>query len=111
MKKLTDYQKEFILNTFFYLSNHAGWKNIATKLLENGECIVAGDKCIWVGVIGNFIKVSNAPDFFGCVKYSFDLEYFMESVYFMASRDFKVGELETAYKEAKEVYEDIKNLG
>lgn len=57
MKKinLTENQKEFLLDNFFKLGDYYGWKNIATKLLENGVCVVAGGECIWRGGIGNFI--------------------------------------------------------
>jgi hypothetical protein len=49
MKKLTNYQKEFILNYFFKDEKYAGWRNIGTTLLEDGECVVAGTECIWIG--------------------------------------------------------------
>ena len=55
MKKLTEHQINFLLK-FFENKEYSGWKNIATKLIETGSCIVAGDKCIWNGGIGNFIK-------------------------------------------------------
>ena len=60
---LTTYQKDFLLNNFFENTSYAGWRGIATTLLETGECVVAGDKCIWVGGIGNFIEIKKAEGF------------------------------------------------
>jgi hypothetical protein len=81
MKKLTDYQKEFLLTYFFKNEVYPNWKNIATKLLENGSCIVAGERCIWHGGIGNFIKTKVANNAIGCLLYEFDLEYFLSSAW------------------------------
>lgn len=79
---LTENQKEFLLKYFFENEEFAGWKNIATKLLETGECIVAGNSCIWKGAIGLFIDTEIAEGLFGCVKYKFDLEFFLTSGHF-----------------------------
>ena len=83
MKKLTEYQKQFLLNTFFKGNTNAvGWENIATKLLDNGKCIVAGSKCIWTGGIGNFIKAEVDEDSIGCLLYTFDLDNFIHSEWY-----------------------------
>ncbi len=82
MRTLTENQKEFLFNHFFKYEIYAGWKSIANSLLETGECVVAGDRCIWLGGVGNFIEVQNSDRFIGCVKYKFDLEYFITSEYF-----------------------------
>lgn len=82
MKKLTDFQKEFIANNFFENERFAGWKGIAIKLLEDGKCIVAGDTCIWFGGIGNFIKTKASRGAYGCSLYTFDLDVFLSSEYF-----------------------------
>ena len=79
---LTENQKTYLLNYFFKNEEFAGWKSIATSLLETGECVVAGTKCIWLGGVGNFIKTENADGFYGCLKYSFDLEIFLTSEHF-----------------------------
>ena len=71
MKKLNDYQKDFICDKFFTNEKYPGWKSIAMDLLNNGECVVAGNYCIWKGGIGNFIKVETASKYIGCVKYVF----------------------------------------
>ena len=78
-KKLTVNQKNFLLDKFFENNSYAGWRNIATKLIEDGQCIVQGSNCIWFGGIGNFIKTSTAKDAVDCLLYEFDLEYFMDS--------------------------------
>lgn len=79
---LTEYQKEFILNNFFKNEKYAGWKTIATTLLEKGECIVAGEGCIWRGGIGNFIKTEHAKGEFFCTRYKFDLANFLSSEWY-----------------------------
>lgn len=73
--------KKFLL-TFFENNFYAGWRNIATTLIKDGECVVAGNSCIWVGGIGNFIKIEEAPDYIDCVKYKFDLAEFKKSSYY-----------------------------
>jgi hypothetical protein len=82
MKTLNETTKDFIIDHFFNNGQFSGWRNIAEKLLTKGECVVAGEDCIWKGGIGNFIKVSNADEFIGCVKYSFDTDDFIKSEYF-----------------------------
>lgn len=82
-KQLINYQKEFILNHFFKDERYSGWYNIGKLLLENGECVVAGDKCIWHGGIGNFIKVREADkQYVNCSLYKFDLEEFLNSEWY-----------------------------
>ncbi len=86
-KILTEYQKEFMFQNFFEQQEYAGWKSIAHNLLEKGSCVVAGSGCIWVGGIGNFIKISPAPEpTVGCVKYEFDLETFLGSNLYKETR-------------------------
>lgn len=68
-----------ILLPFFNSHQYAGWKGIATTLIDQGECVVAGDECIWIGGIGNFIKTETADSFIGCLKYNFNKEEFLKS--------------------------------
>lgn len=82
MRKLTETQKDFILENFFKLNESPGWRNIAYKLLDTGHCIVAGDTCVWRGGIGNFIKTKEVENVYGCLLYEFDLEQFIDSIYF-----------------------------
>ena len=79
--KLNEQQRSFIID-FFIDDKLPGWKQIAEALIDNGECIVAGDKCVYNGGIGNFIKTESANDYVNCLKYTFDIEYFMSSMYF-----------------------------
>ena len=110
MRTLTDYQKNFLLENFFKNEKYAGWKNIATKLLETGKCIVAGKECIWNGGIGNFIKTEEAKDAVDCTLYEFDLEYFLTSDWY---REIKI---EYAYilaskkREVEQECEEIANI-
>jgi hypothetical protein len=79
---LTDYQKEFILKHFFINEKYPGWKSIATALLEKGNCIVAGEKCIWIGGIGNFVKTKVHEEAIGCLLYTFNLNEFLSSKWY-----------------------------
>lgn len=81
--KITNTNKDFILDNYFYNPQFAGWKNIAEKLIDQGSCVVAGDTRIWVGGIGNFIDYSTPDNFLECTKYSFDLDAFLRSNWFM----------------------------
>lgn len=80
--QLTDNQRWFIMENFFKNEEYVGWRNIATKLLSNGKCIVAGNKCIWVGGIGNFIATQPAKDAVDCLEYTFDLKSFIKTNWF-----------------------------
>ena len=117
MRTLTDYQKNFILEYFFKNEEYAGWKKIATKLLEDGKCIVAGNTCIWIGDIGNFIKTSEADDCFGCLKYEFDLDEFLTSILYDEKRKYYISilfnqqyELQTKIIKISNEMDDIKKL-
>lgn len=86
MNKLNETQLNFLLKSFFRNAEvndiYPGWKNIATKLITNGRCVVAGDTCIWRGGIGNFIEIVDSEEFEGCVEYRFDLQSFTKSEYY-----------------------------
>jgi hypothetical protein len=79
--KLTDTQKQLVLS-FFEDERHPLSRSIAEKLISTGKCVVPGKTCIWIGLIGNFIKTSDFEEGYGCLLYSFDLEYFMSSSFF-----------------------------
>ena len=80
MRQLTDNQFIFLLKLFE--NNNAGWKSIATRLIKNGFCIVAGNNDIWVGGIGNFIKTNENDNFIDCLEYTFNLEEFLNSAWY-----------------------------
>lgn len=104
---LTTTQKHYIAETFFKLESYAGWKAIAFYLLGTGECVVAGDNCIWVGGIGNFIKTSAADGYWGCLKYDFDLESFLASNWF---KEVLVGEINKLVIKKNAIDEEIDNI-
>ncbi len=117
MIKLNQNQKEFLLEYFFENEKYAGWKGIATKLIETGKCIVAGSECIWKGGVGNFIKTSEAEGTVGCCLYTFDLAYFMSSAWYKEGRAIYITQcadekttIEEKLKEAEAKYIDICNL-
>ena len=109
MRELNDNQLEFVL-TFFKDEKHPGWKNIATKLIKNGNCIVAGDKCIWLGGVGNFIHTSKTDDFFGCLKYEFDLEDFLTSSFFKETYAFKLSDVIDERQKQNDLLNDLIKL-
>jgi len=109
MKVLTEVQKVFLL-TFFENEKYCGWGNIARSLLESGECVVPGDKCIWVGGIGNFIKTETVEHFHGCLKYVFDLEYFMTSAWYKEEHFIHMQKLSQKYIDVQIEYTHILNL-
>jgi hypothetical protein len=110
MKQLTETQKEFLLETFFRNEDYHGWRSIGYKLLDKGSCIVAGTKCIWVGGIGNFIKVTPAEDAFGCSEYKFNLKEFLDSDWFFETKREHVRDLEEKARRARIKFEDISKL-
>ena len=95
MKKLNDIQVEFLLTTFFSISaeNCANWRDIAIKLLNDGECIIGGNKRIWSGGVGNFITISNAENAFDCMLHKFSLDEFISSQYYKEVTDIYIVEL------------------
>ena len=109
-KELTEHQMEFILLNFFHSYEHPGWRNIATKLIEHEECIVAGTECIWMGGIGNFISVSNSNNLVGCMLYEFDLKSFIGSKWFKEIKEGLELELSEDINELKSKLNQIETL-
>ena len=111
MRVLSDYQKSFLLNNFFKNEKYPGWEGIATKLLETGECIVAGKgKEIWVGGIGNFIKKEDEKKAVDCTLYKFDLEYFFTSEWYKEIRNRYASILEIKKSEIDQECKEISNI-
>ena len=111
MRMLTDYQKEFLVEYFIKNEKYPGWKTIATNLLEYGTCIVAGNECIWIGGIGNFIKL----DYYRlpleeCVEYIFDLEYFLTSEWYKHINYQYITMLSDKKRSIEQKYKEICNL-
>lgn len=107
--KFTDNQKEFLL-TFFKSDYYAGWRNIATKLIDFGNCIVAGNDCIWTGEIGKFITVSKAEEFIDCQLYSFNLLEFMSSPLYKNAVIKELNSRLIKRNEADDLYREMLNL-
>lgn len=82
MRKLTQAQKDFLLEHFFKNEKFAGWRGIAEKLLDTGKCIVAGDRCIWIGGVGNYITTKDAENAYNCLEYTFNLEGLLSSEWY-----------------------------
>ena len=110
MKELNDTQKEFLLENFFKDEKHPDWKNIATNLLEKGKCIVAGDKCIWFGGIGNFIKTSETEEAISCLLYTFDLKLFLSSQWFKQVKENYLLDLVEQEKKLNKQIKEIAHL-
>jgi hypothetical protein len=104
MIALHKFQKEYLLEAFFKHGSHVNWRNIATKLLEDGSCIVPGDKCIWSGGIGNFIKTTTPENAIGCLLYEFDLRDFLHSEFFKEINEVYVSEIQEKYEQIKLQY-------
>lgn len=111
MLNLTDKQKTFILNNFFIYHDYNieyNWRDIGRVLLEDGNCIIAGDSSPWgVGEMVNFITVEKPDNYFGCIKLIFNLESFLSSNYYKERKNNCLNkfieekeELETLIKEA-----------
>lgn len=79
---ISKYQKEFILEYFFKNDNYHGWRNIASKLIDDGHCIIGGRQILWYGGVGNFIETSDAPNAVECTLCTFDLRSFINTNYF-----------------------------
>lgn len=110
MKKLTDYQKEYLLEFFNINQGYPGWKSIAEKLLNTGKCIVAGEDCIWKGGIGNFIKVEPEKNSFKCSVYTFCLDDFLSSEWFKQAKEFEILTLAARIEIHRSKLDDISNL-
>lgn len=109
MNKLNAAQKNFILNFFFPNVEFPGWKTVGEKLLDTGKCIVAGEKCIWLGGIGNFITVEPAEGAVGCSLYTFDIDNFLSSQLYIHTKDAYVEERLSELEFMKEkLVEEIK---
>jgi hypothetical protein len=110
MKHLTPIQKQFLLDVFFVNEKYAGWRNIATHLLEMSKCIVAGTENIWNGGIGNFIKVSPAKDAIECSLYEFDLNEFLSSELYKHTKESYIEDLTKEKDAIEKKWSHINNL-
>lgn len=110
MRQLTSIQKEFLFDQFFRNDLYPGWRHIAGKLLETGECVVAGNISIYLGGIGNFIKTQATENFIGCLLYTFDLECFLSSAWYKQIYDQYIKQLEEKKFAIQKEFDEISNL-
>ena len=107
--KVTENQREFLLEYFFYNDEYPGWKNIANKLIDNGKVVIPNinDK-IWIGGIGNFIEITDgSDDFVDCIQYNFDLKDFLTSEYY---KDIRKQYLTQQLAQLADLREEIKDI-
>jgi hypothetical protein len=105
-------QKDLILKFFerdINTDRYPGWKGIAENLINHGGCIVPGDKCIWQGGIGNFIKLSE-PEIaaIGCLMYKFDAQYFLTSEMYKYAKEYRLQEIKASLKKHEDRIEELK---
>ena len=107
--ELNPFLTDFILNNFFKNEKYAGWYNIATKLLKDGKCIVAGEgEHIFTKMaVSKFIKTSKSDIGIGCQLYEFDLKAFLNSDEFNEIHKREISKME---KQLIEVRDVIANL-
>lgn len=116
MRQLTEYQKKFILDTFFQPLNYEfpGSLNIGRVLLTEGECVVpdTGTYIFRHSPINQFNSVSKADDkkFIDCVEYTFDLDGFLNSYVLKRAVSKHYEQLESQYKVQKQMKSELFEL-
>ena len=97
---MTEGQKKFILNNFFFTEKFSGWRNIAEALLTNGSCIVPNTKNLWDTGISEFISYKDTDKAIECVEVTFDKNAFLNSNLFKIGLDSYLANLEGDILEA-----------
>lgn len=70
-------QKNWLLETFFKNEEFAGWRGIAEKLIDTGNCVTTNQgKDIWIGGVGNFIKSEPYGGGVDLILLTFDVKEF-----------------------------------
>lgn len=89
MRKLTNYQKKYILDNYFkpMYDEYPGILNIGEVLLTEGVCIVPDDgKHLFRDNIGliQYVKRQKVTEenIYGCIEYVFNLDEFLDSYFF-----------------------------
>ncbi len=106
--KLNNRQIQFLLK--FFPDNCAGAKSIATTLITEGKCIVAGTDRIWLGGIGNFISIEPVKGAFKCTEHTFDLKAFLSSEFFKDAAQKELSESQRKLVEAEIIVTSIVEL-
>lgn len=99
--------QEFLLRFFEDTKRIPNWKNVATTLIEEGECILAGSERPFAGGIGNFIEVNSDTNLIECVKLKFDLESFKSSQFY---KDYAEKEIIRTKQTIKQCEEYLQHL-
>ena len=95
MKKLSQFQKDFILNHFFKINSDLTpyEVEIANMLIDTGSCIIASylipkenNGLLWWHEISNYIKSESAKNAVNCYLYTFDLNTFLNSKLFKETK-------------------------
>ena len=116
MRQLTEYQKKFILDTFFKPLHYEypGSLNIGEVLLTEGCCVIpdTGTYIFKHSPLNQFNKVSKADSkkFIDCVEYTFDLNGFLESWNLKRAVSKHYEELETQYQIQKQMKSELFQL-
>lgn len=110
---MNDFQKNWLLETFFKNEQFAGWKNIAEKLIDTGSCVTTNQgKKIWVGGIGNFIKSKPYEGGVDLIELTFDVKEFCskDNMYFLEYYNHHVDKLNQEVYSAKQKFYHIRNI-
>lgn len=116
MRQLTEYQKKFILDTFFKPLHYEypGSLNIGEVLLTEGSCVIpdTGTYIFRHSPLNQFNKVSEADSkkFIDCVEYTFDLEGFLNSYNLKSAVSKHYEELEPQYQIQKQMKNELFEL-
>jgi hypothetical protein len=117
MRQLTDYQKKFILDTFFKPLHYEypGALNIGEVLLTEGGCVIpdSGTYIFQYSMsLSQFNKVTKADSkkFIDCVEYTFDLDGFLKSYHLKSAVSRHYEQLESQYKIQKQMKTELFEL-
>lgn len=106
---------EWLVETFFKPADEKmwGWKNIATKLVETGECLTTeGAQDIWHGGVGNFIQIEPSNEGVGLVKMTFNKKQFVseDCPYFMEVYQNKLNSIAQEILDLQNYEKSLKDL-
>ena len=116
MRQLTEYQKKFILDTFFKPLHYEfpGALNIGEVLLTEGGCIIpdTGTYLFRHSPLNQFNTINKADEkkFINCLEFIFDLDGFLESYYVKRAVSKHYEQLETQYKVQKQMKSELFEL-
>lgn len=105
------HQKDFILKYFFENDKFAGWRNIATELIDKETVLTTCDhRDIWSGGIGNFIKSCKSDEGIGLWRYSFNVKEFLSSSWFKEIKGYYLEDIKEQYEDIKDKKKQIEEL-